>query len=144
MPEFRGGKPRWSLRRTTDYTLTSGFHSIPWQVAIFDDESEWNSSTEIIVERSGLYAVYGWLSLGTTSSNGSATVSILQNGADAITIVGGATTIAQAISLSGLIEAVAGDILEVGAQRHSSVSSTVKGIRCGFDGTRVGPVRWTG
>ena len=143
MATFRPGKPRWRLRRTTDFTLTGGAHDIPWQVADFDDEAEWDNSTKITIQRSGLYVVAFHLSLGTTASNGTPTVYVGVNATTFTQLRGSTNTLSQGLGLTTLLELATGDTVIVGAQRHSSASSTLQGVNCGFSGTRIGPVRWT-
>lgn len=143
MPIFRPGKPRFRLYRTSNYASPTGTFIVPWQAAEFDDVGGWDGAGAYTADRGGLWIVGATIRRSAVGTAATSAVRVRVNGVNKAETQMISTTASTTNTCVGLVELVAGDVLECAPAIASVGGGTVEAINSVFWGTRVGPIAYT-
>lgn len=143
MPAFRTGHPRTRLIMTATHAMAAGVNTLSWDAADYDDESQWNGTTDILIERAGLYLLNVQVSRVTGGSSSPVIVRIVVNGVT--TLLVGQTVPANGnmkAGVLGVLELDAATVIKATVQFSATEVINMSATSTYLEAIRIGPVRY--
>lgn len=143
MPIFRGGYPLCLLSVVSGVAHPAGTSAITWSAADEDPAGQWDGTTGIVADRDGLYQVSWGVGRGAVASTSIVAGFARVNGTNVSAQSINTTTTAAQLSGCRVVRLVAGDVVELFALLHGTLTPAYQQFVTYLELVRIGPVRWT-
>lgn len=143
MPIFRGGYPLCLLTIVAGTAAPAGTNAITWSAADEDPSSQWDGTTGIVADRDGLYQISWGVGRGSVASTSVLAGFARVNGANVSAQSINTSTVTNQVSGCRVVRLVAGDVVELFALLHGSLTPAYQQFVTYLEVVRIGPVRWT-